>query len=304
MEGLFSIFKIPLVQSSLWALALALATAIAARVATRILKRYLNQESNPLPSSSIIINIARGVIWATGISVILDACFGVNANALVAALGVGGIAVSLGFQDTLSNLIGGLQVTFMGIVKPGDNIEVGAEAGVVQDVTWRHTTIRDAMGQTVIIPNSIISKTALVHLLPANRVVVPFAVPRVGEDGCPVLRDLGARHQGQDHSAGRGHVEDLRRCRRHRARYRSARIGPSRSRIASAIRSPRFEHRNQNAAIRVSWPVRPTSRSYTPSNKWRSWIGIHGRHLHLPSAQLRSLSPTSIPSQQHPPCSL
>ena len=124
------------------------------------------------------------MIWATGISVILDACFGVNANALVAALGVGGIAVSLGFQDTLSNLIGGLQVTFMGIVKPGDNIEVGAEAGVVQDVTWRHTTIRDAMGQTVIIPNSIISKTALVHLLPANRVVVPFAVPRVGEDGC------------------------------------------------------------------------------------------------------------------------
>lgn len=190
MEGPFSIFKIPLVQSSLWALALALATAIAARVATRILKRYLNQESNPLPSSSIIINIARGVIWATGISVILDACFGVNANALVAALGVGGIAVSLGFQDTLSNLIGGLQVTFMGIVKPGDNIEVGAEAGVVQDVTWRHTTIRDAMGQTVIIPNSIISKTALVHLLPANRVVVPFAVPRVGEDGCAHTQNM------------------------------------------------------------------------------------------------------------------
>ena len=110
MEGPFSIFKNPLVQSSLWALALALATAIAARVATRILKRYLNQESNPLPPSSIIINIARGVIWATGgaSASTPDACFGVNANALVAALGVGGIAVSLGFQDTLSNLIGGL----------------------------------------------------------------------------------------------------------------------------------------------------------------------------------------------------
>ena len=53
----------------------------------------------------------------------------------------------------------------------------------MQDVTWRHTTIRDAMGQTVIIPNSIISKTALVHLLPASRVAVPFAVPRLSEDG-------------------------------------------------------------------------------------------------------------------------
>lgn len=190
MEGLFSIFKIPLVQSSLWALALVAVTGVADRLVCRILRRYLEQDSNPLPTSSILINIARGVVWATGVSIILDACFGVNANALVAALGVGGIAVSLGFQDTLSNLIGGLQVTFMGIVKPGDNIEVGAEAGVVQDVTWRHTTIRDAMGQTVIIPNSIISKTALVHLLPANRVVVPFAVPRIGEDGSARADDM------------------------------------------------------------------------------------------------------------------
>ena len=190
MEAVLSFFKIPFVQSVLWAIALVVATAIVARIASRALRHFLDRDSNPLPSSSIIINIARGVIWATGASIILDACFGVNANALVAALGVGGIAVSLGFQDTLSNLIGGLQVTFMGIVKPGDNIEVGAERGVVQDVTWRHTTIRDAMGQTVIIPNSIISKTALVHLLPASRVAVPFAVPRLGEDGSARADDM------------------------------------------------------------------------------------------------------------------
>ena len=190
MDGIFTFFKQPFVQSMLWAIALAVITAIVARIASRALWHFLNRDDNPLPSSSIIINIIRGVIWATGVSIILDACFGVNANALVAALGVGGIAVSLGFQDTLSNLIGGLQVTFMGIVKPGDNIEVGAEAGVVQDVTWRHTTIRDAMGQTVIIPNSIISKTALVHLLPASRVSVPFAVPRLREDGSARAADM------------------------------------------------------------------------------------------------------------------
>lgn len=191
MEAKFSVFKIPFVLSVLWAIVLLVATGVLARIASRALRHFLDRDSNPLPSSSIIINIARGVIWAVGISIVLDACFGVNANAIVAALGVGGIAVSLGFQDTLSNLIGGLQVTFMGIVKPGDNIEVGAEQGVVQDVTWRHTTIRDALGQTVVIPNSIISKTALVHLLPANRVVVPFAVPRTGEDGSARTDDMG-----------------------------------------------------------------------------------------------------------------
>ena len=42
------------------------------------------------------------------------------------ALGIGGIAISLGFQDTLSNLIGGLQVSLLRIIKPGDNIEVGS----------------------------------------------------------------------------------------------------------------------------------------------------------------------------------
>lgn len=181
--GIVTALEQPLVKQVFWAVAIGVITVITARITAQALQHILSRDSNPLPSSSIIVNIARAAIWIIGGSIILDACFGINANALVTALGVGGIAVSLGFQDTLSNLIGGLQVTFMGIVRPGDNIEVGAEAGVVQDVTWRHTTIRDSLGQTVIIPNSVISKTALVHLLPPSRVVVPFAVPRGQELG-------------------------------------------------------------------------------------------------------------------------
>lgn len=97
---------------------MAIGTAVAAKIASKTLYHLLNRDDNPLPSSSIFINIARAVIWMIGGSFILDNCFGINANALVAALGVGGIAISLGFQDTLSNLIGGMQVTFMGIIKP------------------------------------------------------------------------------------------------------------------------------------------------------------------------------------------
>lgn len=166
----------PWVRSAMRAVALLFATGLAAKLATKALRRLLQRDRNPLPNASIFIYIARAVVWLLGGSIVLDSCFGINASAILGALGVGGIAISLGFQDTLANLIGGLQVTFMGIVKPGDNIEVGAESGVVQDVSWRHTTIKDGLGQTVVIPNSIISKTALVHLLPATRVAVPFAV--------------------------------------------------------------------------------------------------------------------------------
>lgn len=165
-------------RTALCGIALAAATLVLSRIVTRALRHLLNRDSSPLPASSIIVNVARAALWTAAGGLILDVCFGIKANGLITALGVGGIAISLGFQSTLSNLIGGLTITFMGIVKPGDNIEVGAVSGVVEDVAWRHTTVRDALGQTVIIPNSVISTTSLVHLLPATRVVVPVSVRR------------------------------------------------------------------------------------------------------------------------------
>lgn len=162
----------------IWAAIVIAATAFAARLATKTLRHLLKRDEVALPSVSIIINIVRVVIWACGASIVLDSCFGINANALITALGVGGVALSLGLQDTLSNLIGGLQVTFMHIIAPGDNISVGGHSGVVQDITWRHTTIEDSLGQKITIPNSVISKNSLTHLLPETRVTVPFSIPR------------------------------------------------------------------------------------------------------------------------------
>ena len=176
IDAIFKFFEQQWVQNIIWAAILAGATATVAKVTSRTLRHLLNRDDNPLPSSSIFINIARAVVWMVGGSFILDNCFGINANALITALGVGGIAISLGFQDTLSNLIGGVQVSFMGLVKPGDNIECGGQSGVVQDVTWRHTTIEDSSGQTIIIPNANISKNTVVHLLPFGRVAVPVTV--------------------------------------------------------------------------------------------------------------------------------
>ena len=138
------------------------------------LRHIMRRDDTAIPQSSIFVNITRGIIWGLGICLILDSCFNVNMSALIAALGVGGIALSLGFQDTLSNLIGGVQISFMKIVKPGDNIQVGTSKGVVQDVTWRHATIKNRNGETVIIPNSVISKNAVIHLPPPERVTVPF----------------------------------------------------------------------------------------------------------------------------------
>ncbi|MDO4290970.1 MAG: mechanosensitive ion channel [Eggerthellaceae bacterium] len=157
-------------------------TAGIAHLVTKLLRRVLSHDNSPLPSSSIFINIARVVVWCIGGSVILSSCFGVDVSAAVTALGIGGIAISLGFQDTLSNLIGGVQVSITGLVEPGDHIEVGGQRGIVRDVTWRHTAIENAVGEYIVVPNSIINKNTLTKLRPIQVVVVPVVVTAPGAE--------------------------------------------------------------------------------------------------------------------------
>ncbi len=166
-----------------------LITGVIAHLATKALRHFLSRDEVELPNSSIVVNIVRGVIWVIGICIMLDSCFGVNVNAAITALGVGGVALSLGLQDTLSNLIGGIQVTFMRLVAPGEYIEVGTESGIVQDVTWRHTRIRNLAGEEIVIPNSVISKTALVHKINLRTLAVAFSVTATDEP----LDDVAAR---------------------------------------------------------------------------------------------------------------
>ncbi len=156
-------------------------TAVIARLLTKFLRRVLNY-SEDLPSSTIFINIGRVVVWFLGLSAMLSTCFNIDVSAAVTALGIGGIAVSLGFQDTISNLIGGLQVSLLRIVQPGDHISVGGSKGVVKDVTWRHTTITNIDGETAVVPNSVINKNSLTHLPSPGKVVLPLIVEGPGAD--------------------------------------------------------------------------------------------------------------------------
>ncbi|MCL1798609.1 MAG: mechanosensitive ion channel family protein [Eggerthellaceae bacterium] len=159
-----SLFQEKWVMIALTALAIIVATAIVSWLVTRFLKHILMREDSVLSSSSIFLNIARAVVWILGVCVILDACFGINVTAVIAALGVGGIALSLGLQDTIANLVGGLQVSLTKLIQPGDKIQVGTDSGVITDITWRHVTLLNDKGETVVIPNASINKAALIKL--------------------------------------------------------------------------------------------------------------------------------------------
>ena len=137
------------------------------RMLSRVVRSVLNKSR--VPSISIIVNIMRGVIWSLALMTVLEPVFGVQPTAFVAALGVGSVALSLGLQDTMSNIIGGLALMTSKVIKPGDMITFAGFTGTVIDINWRATCVADSYGQVNIIPNSVISKTALVKLSPATR---------------------------------------------------------------------------------------------------------------------------------------
>lgn len=78
---------------------------------------------------------------------------------LLAGAGVLALAVGFASQQALSNIIGGLFVTLFKPFRIGHRVSLRANSlsGVVEDITLRHTVIRDWRNRRIIIPNSIIS---------------------------------------------------------------------------------------------------------------------------------------------------
>ncbi len=167
------------VNKAISALAVLSITVFAARLAGWLIRVYLGQDSVTAPSGTIFVNLARLLIWAIGITVTLGV-LGVKVGPLMASLGVVGLAVSLGLQDTLANFFSGLQITLSRQVQPGDYVRLGTgEEGTAYDVTWRNTTLNSPSGDQIIVPNSLIAKALMVNYSASDEehtAVVPFTV--------------------------------------------------------------------------------------------------------------------------------
>ncbi|NTW28119.1 MAG: mechanosensitive ion channel family protein [Coriobacteriia bacterium] len=154
-------------------------TLFLARLAGSLIRAYLSLDNVSAPSGSIFVNLARMVIWAIGLTFVLGA-LGVQIGPLVASLGVVGLAVSLGLQDTLANFFSGLQITLSRQIQPGEYIRLNTgEEGTVTDVTWRNTTIRSPGDDLLMVPNSVIARALITNFTAENEehtTAIPFTV--------------------------------------------------------------------------------------------------------------------------------
>lgn len=126
---------------------------VAANTSTQLDDQLIPSFKRMLP----ILIYALAILWALAI-------FEIEISPLLATLGIGGIAIALAAQPTLSNYFAGTYVISEGEIEPGDFIEIeGGPSGFVEDISWRSTKLRSRFNNLIIIPNSMMSDNMITN---------------------------------------------------------------------------------------------------------------------------------------------
>jgi MscS family membrane protein len=94
---------------------------------------------------------------------------GFNVSAIVAGLGIGGIAVALAAQKTLENVFGGVALTVDRPIRVGDLCRFGDKTGTVEDVGLRSTRVRTPDGTVISVPNAVLASIEIENLTVRDR---------------------------------------------------------------------------------------------------------------------------------------
>lgn len=150
-------------------LGLLLGILAASGVVSTLFNWYYDEIAPQTPSTlddrimPMLRRIATGLVYALGGLLVLD-LLNVNISPILASLGLGGLAVALALQPTLSNLFAGTYVMTEGVVHPGDYIQLeDGVAGYVIDVGWRSTRLRTWTNNLVVVPNSRFAETIITN---------------------------------------------------------------------------------------------------------------------------------------------
>lgn len=149
-------------------------TFLTAAIATGLVATYGSRALPGVPVSGLTQNIVRLVVITCGLLIVLNG-LGVEIRPMLAALGVGGLAVALALQEPLSNLFAGVFVTMAGQVRVGDYVRLdsGVEGRVV-DFNWRSTSLEIPSGNIAVVPNAKLSQAIVTNFnLPTPAISVP-----------------------------------------------------------------------------------------------------------------------------------
>jgi small-conductance mechanosensitive channel len=145
----YAMLLLVLTQVGIWA-----SRAVTFLIAEREAREPGQAGDSGIKSSLIIIAFAgRIIVWSIVLLVALDN-LGVNITALLAGLGVGGIAVALALQNILGDLFASLSIALDKPFVIGDSLEIGDYSGVVERIGIKSLRLRSGSGEEIILANA------------------------------------------------------------------------------------------------------------------------------------------------------
>jgi small-conductance mechanosensitive channel len=125
--------------------------------------------------------LTRKLLWwivvVVGAMVALSG-LGVEITPVLAALGIGSLAVGLALQPTLTNVFAGFNLSLTQRMRVGDFVRLeGGQEGRIVDIGWRSTEIRSIGDSIVLVPNAKLAEIIVVNYsLPGDEVALPFEI--------------------------------------------------------------------------------------------------------------------------------
>ena len=142
---------------------------VLARVGAALMEWYLRTRGarKKIKVDEGIIRFLRRIIllvvYVLGLLVVL-AFLNIDITPLIAGLGIGGLAVALALQPTLTNFFAGTQIMSDQVARVGDYIELeNGTRGYVVDIGWRSTRVRTPFNNIVIIPNARLAESIITN---------------------------------------------------------------------------------------------------------------------------------------------
>ncbi len=153
--------------------------------------KYLDNTLIPIIRRGIL-----GIIWAIGIMMALRNV-GVDVGALIAGLGIGGLAFALAAQDTIKNIFGGITIFTDRPFRIGERVKVDGFDGIIEDIGIRSTRLRTLEKRLVTIPNYKIVEASIENISnePMRRVMMKIGLtyntaPEKMEEALTILKNM------------------------------------------------------------------------------------------------------------------
>ena len=140
------------------AVVLLFAYRLVLRVITRLLRDRPNHEAARLRTlASLLTSLTRWVVGFMAIVIVLRE-LGVDVLPVLVSAGVLGLAIGLGAQALIRDLITGVFLLFEGLVAVGDVVQVGPATGTVESIGLRVTKLRLPDGSIRVVPNGALAE--------------------------------------------------------------------------------------------------------------------------------------------------